>query len=131
MANNRNTQPSAAVGRAASPTPPTTQQNASQSRRLQEPLDESGAPLASRPGTNASAFSAPASAAAASAKMGNASIDPESSIESEIRLRAYERFIARQGSPGDANDDWCCAEREIRDRMWSRDGGEKSPRNGA
>ena len=35
--------------------------------------------------------------------------------EDEIRLRAYEKYRARNGSPGTALDDWLEAERELRD----------------
>lgn len=32
----------------------------------------------------------------------------------EIRRRAYARFLAREGAPGSAVDDWLAAEREVR-----------------
>ena len=41
-------------------------------------------------------------------------------VETEIRRRAYERFLARDGGPGDAVDDWCCAEREVREQRAQR-----------
>jgi len=31
----------------------------------------------------------------------------------KIRLRAYEVYLARAGSPGDAQSDWLQAEREL------------------
>ncbi len=34
----------------------------------------------------------------------------------EIRCRAYEIYLARDGAPGDPNADWLQAERELRDR---------------
>lgn len=95
---------------------------ASQSRRLVEPLDESGAPVGKQPATK-TATPAPAGATAAGqAKMNNAAIAPERTIDDEIRLRAYERFLARQGAPGDPHDDWCCAEREVKEKLWPKKG---------
>jgi hypothetical protein len=35
-------------------------------------------------------------------------------LEDLIRRRAYELFEARGGSPGDPEDDWLRAEREVR-----------------
>jgi hypothetical protein len=40
----------------------------------------------------------------------------ETRLEDEIRLRAYEIYLQRNGSPGDENQDWLIAEREIRAR---------------
>jgi hypothetical protein len=37
-------------------------------------------------------------------------------LEDEIRLRAYEIYLERNGAPGDEHQDWLLAEREIRDR---------------
>ena len=37
-------------------------------------------------------------------------------LEDEIRLRAYEIYLERNGSPGDEHQDWLTAEREIRAR---------------
>ena len=37
-------------------------------------------------------------------------------LEDEIRRRAYEIYLERNGSPGDENQDWLVAEREIRAR---------------
>lgn len=37
-------------------------------------------------------------------------------LEEEIRRRAYEIYLARNGSPGDERQDWLIAEREIRSR---------------
>jgi hypothetical protein len=34
-------------------------------------------------------------------------------LEDEIRRRAYEIYLERNGSPGDENQDWLSAEREI------------------
>ena len=42
-------------------------------------------------------------------------------VETEIRRRAYERYLARDGGPGDAVDDWCCAEREVREQRAQRE----------
>lgn len=33
--------------------------------------------------------------------------------EDEIRARAYQIFLARNGAPGDAHSDWVQAEREL------------------
>jgi hypothetical protein len=37
-------------------------------------------------------------------------------LEDEIRRRAYEIFLERNGSPGDECQDWLLAEREVRAR---------------
>lgn len=34
-------------------------------------------------------------------------------IAEEIRVRAYELYLARGGAPGSETDDWCEAEREV------------------
>src|SRR5262249_57191401 len=33
--------------------------------------------------------------------------------DEQIRLRAYEIYLRRDGRPGDPADDWFCAEREL------------------
>src|SRR5262249_26092320 len=33
--------------------------------------------------------------------------------DEQIRLRAYEIYLRRDGRPGDPADDWFCAEREV------------------
>ena len=38
----------------------------------------------------------------------------------EIRVRAYEKYCARNGAPGDAVADWLEAEREMVDRSSPR-----------
>lgn len=47
-----------------------------------------------------------------------------STIEDQIRHRAYELYLERRATAGDAsgnqNDDWLIAEREIRSRQQSR-----------
>ncbi len=35
------------------------------------------------------------------------------SLEEEIRRRAYQIYLERNGSPGDENQDWLTAEREV------------------
>lgn len=37
----------------------------------------------------------------------------ESRLEDDIRRRAYEIYLERNGSPGDEYEDWLSAEREI------------------
>jgi DUF2934 family protein len=37
-------------------------------------------------------------------------------LDEEIRRRAYEIYLARNGSPGNEHEDWLIAEREIRSR---------------
>jgi len=37
-------------------------------------------------------------------------------LDEEIRLRAYELYLQRNGAAGDPNRDWFVAEREIRSR---------------
>jgi hypothetical protein len=66
-----------------------------EARRIIEPLDESGAPL-----------------------IGDTRADSRQ-LEDAIRLRAYERYLERQGRPGSAENDWLEAEREVRSTMWS------------
>lgn len=41
---------------------------------------------------------------------------PDGKLEDEIRLRAYEIYLERNGSPGDECQDWLVAEREVRAR---------------
>jgi hypothetical protein len=41
----------------------------------------------------------------------------------EIRQRAYERWVARGEGPGSDLDDWCCAERDVRE---ARESGRRS-----
>jgi hypothetical protein len=38
------------------------------------------------------------------------------SVEDEIRRRAYEIYLERGGIPGNQNDDWVAAEREVQAR---------------
>ena len=63
-------------------------------RRMMEPLDESGAPfikdIAGVTGAN------------------------QCPLDEQIRLRAYERYLQRQGRPGSPEGDWMEAEREVR-----------------
>jgi hypothetical protein len=40
-------------------------------------------------------------------------------IEDQIRVRAYERYLERQGRPGSPEADWVEAEREVRSASWS------------
>ncbi len=40
-------------------------------------------------------------------------------IEDQIRVRAYERYLERQGRPGSPETDWAEAEREVRSASWS------------
>lgn len=40
--------------------------------------------------------------------------------EEAIRLRAYQRFLARAGQPGNDFDDWIEAERELREGVLAR-----------
>lgn len=37
--------------------------------------------------------------------------------EDQIRLRAYQIYLARNGAPGDAMADWIQAERELMEEM--------------
>jgi hypothetical protein len=64
-----------------------------------EPLDESGAPVISEPLTGRP--------------------DPDRQLEERIRVRAYERYLERQGRPGSPETDWAEAEREVRSTVWS------------
>ncbi len=38
------------------------------------------------------------------------------SLEDEIRRRAYEIYLERGGIPGNQNEDWAAAERDVRAR---------------
>ncbi len=42
-------------------------------------------------------------------------------LDEEIRHRAYELFLARNGAAGDPNADWLIAEREVRARLAGKD----------
>jgi hypothetical protein len=42
--------------------------------------------------------------------------DRETPSEGEIRLKAYQKYCARNGKPGDPLLDWLEAERELRER---------------
>jgi hypothetical protein len=42
------------------------------------------------------------------------------SPDEEIRRRAYEIYLERGGAPGNQNDDWAAAEREVRTRYQQR-----------
>jgi len=70
-----------------------------EARRLIEPLDESGAPVLKK--------TKPA-----------ATTEPRQ-LENAIRVRAYERYVQRQGRPGSPENDWLEAEREVRSTMWT------------
>jgi hypothetical protein len=48
-------------------------------------------------------------------------------LAEEIRVRAYELYLARGGAPGSEMDDWCDAEREILARR-TRTGSANAPR---
>jgi hypothetical protein len=61
----------------------------------------------------------PITGASAGQPMGNAQIDPETSIQEAIRLKAYERWITRGGPSDSAQDDWAHAEKEVREKLWS------------
>jgi len=53
-------------------------------------------------------------AVTAPAAQGNGSATPNAEL---IRLRAYEVFLARDGTPGDELSDWLTAEREIMEKF--------------
>lgn len=42
-------------------------------------------------------------------------------LDEEIRRRAYELFLQRNGAPGDPSADWIVAEREVRARFVGKD----------
>jgi hypothetical protein len=44
----------------------------------------------------------------------------DAELENEIRQRAHERWLARGDAPGSDVDDWCCAERDVREARASR-----------
>jgi len=46
----------------------------------------------------------------------NANGSPAIDLESEIRRRAYELYLLRGCTPGQENEDWFIAEREIKAR---------------
>jgi hypothetical protein len=49
-------------------------------------------------------------------KPGNGNLDSVN-LDEEIRRRAYELFLQRNGAAGDPNADWLIAEREVRARL--------------
>jgi hypothetical protein len=71
-----------------------------EARRLIEPLDESGAPVLKETKPTERQQDQP-------------------QLEDAIRVRAYERYLQRQGRPGSPENDWLEAEREVRSTMWS------------
>lgn len=75
--------------------------SAREARRLIEPLDESGAAILKE------------------TKPAEPRQSDASQLEDAIRVRAYERYLQRQGSPGSAENDWLEAEREVRSTMWT------------
>jgi hypothetical protein len=66
-----------------------------ETRRLIEPLDESGAPV-----------------------LKDTAAQDARRLDEAIRVRAYERYLQRQGRPGSAENDWLEAEREVRGAVW-------------
>ena len=42
-------------------------------------------------------------------------------LDEEIRRRAYELFLQRNGAAGDPNHDWLIAEREVRSRRTGKE----------
>jgi hypothetical protein len=67
---------------------------------MSEPLDESGAPVTQD--------------------------TKDIALEQQIRVRAYERYLKRQGRPGSAENDWIEAEREVRSSSYQA--GQRSPK---
>ncbi len=90
-----------------------------QARRMMDRLDESGAPVGEGVKGN-SAASPPVTGASVNQPMGNATLDQDTAIQEEIRLKAYERYCSRGYEPGHADEDWTVAEQEVRGRLWSR-----------
>jgi hypothetical protein len=45
-----------------------------------------------------------------------------SQLDADIRRRAYERYVARGGGPGSDVEDWCAAERELREARRTTEG---------
>ena len=45
---------------------------------------------------------------------------PVNDLEEEIRRRAYELYVERGETPGNENEDWLIAEREVRSRQMHR-----------
>ena len=48
--------------------------------------------------------------------------------EEEIRLRAYQKYSARRGAPGDSQRDWLEAERELRELQSRKEQAGLAPR---
>jgi len=42
----------------------------------------------------------------------------DTQLEEAIRVRAYERYLQRQGQAGSPENDWLEAEREVRSTIW-------------
>jgi hypothetical protein len=101
-----------------------------EARRMMDRLDESGAPVVDGVSGGVkgnSPVSPPVTGASVNQPMGNAQLDPEVEIESEIRARAYERYCSRGYEPGHEAEDWVEAEKEVRGRLWSRGSGSEAP----
>jgi|GEM_PF-3149317 len=94
-----------------------------QSRRMNDRLDESGAPVQDGMGRAGAPSSPPITGAGLGQPMGNAQTDPEAAIQEEIRLKAYQRWVTRGGPPNTAEDDWVEAEKEVRGKLWTRGSG--------
>jgi hypothetical protein len=76
-------------------------------RKKAESATSSEPPKATRPRS-----AAPATAVAKAATRAAAGPTPE-----QIRARAFEIYLRRNGGPGDAHADWTQAERELRSEM--------------
>ena len=63
-----------------------------------------------RPPTVRSTFTSPRTKVKPATQIQNLS-------EEQIRSRAYEIYLRRDGGPGDASSDWSQAERELRDEL--------------
>lgn len=102
--------------------------SSAQSRRMNDRLDESGAPVLPNTmhdgvGRAGSPTSPPVTGAAVGHKMGNAQLDAETAIQEEIRIKAYERWLTRGQTGGSPDEDWREAEKEVRGKLWSRGSG--------
>lgn len=67
--------------------------------------------------TGAAAAAAPAEERVAESTPNPAKVGNISSIDDEIRRRAYELYLERNGQGGSPDDDWARAEAEIREKL--------------
>ena len=96
-------------------TPRTEQTN----NKTTPPVPETATPMAAA-SVNVTPAAAPIAATTSAMPTDSKKVVPISNapnLEQEIRQRAYELYLQRGSTPGQENDDWLVAEREVRARF--------------